>query len=379
MTPGQENELSFQVLGDFGQAEPVWRDLLERSPTSIYQTPEFVRSWADACGDAKARMRFILLLARGKPALLLPLTVQQGRVMSVAAYPCGKHSNFNMPIYDPAIIEKMSPALLPLLSQAAASAGIDALALANQPDHWRGIAHPLASVRHTRSPSYGYALTLEKDANALMQRIASKDRRKKLRQKQRWLAELGAVSYVEASDRATMEAMLDEYLAQKGRQFEAMGVRDAFADAETRKWLLAMATMPPTSTTPLKLFGLRLDDRYIAIWGVGLDGSLVSGMMTSYFDDARIARTSPGELLLEWLVQRLCAEGRMQFDFGVGEAHYKTLWSDVTIPLFDSYIGVTLKGRLLAGALTARSKLKRKIKQSPRLLAVAKRMQRVRG
>ena len=172
--------------------------------------------------------------------------------------------------------------------------------------------------------------------------------------------------------------MLAAYFAQKAQQFAAKGISDDFADPMTQDWLLQLAGAPKTADTePLRLFGLKLDDRYVAIWGAGRHGPSVSGMITSFDTEGEIARTSPGELLLEWVIGRLCAEGHHLFDFGVGEAHYKTLWSDTTIPLFDSYLHVSKTGAAITMLLRSKQSAKRMIKQSPRLMALMARARRL--
>ena len=68
-------------------------------------------------------------------------------------------------------------------------------------------------------------------------------------------------------------------------------------------------------------------------------------MVNSYDTSPDIARTSPGEIIITRLLQSLCERGVSEFDLGVGEAAYKDKWCDRSEPLFDTFHGVTAKGK----------------------------------
>ena len=361
--------LEATVIRDPAVAEPVWRDLLKVSPASIYQSPDFLLPWlADHGREHGIEPFFILIRDRSGPVLLLPLGERRVGPFRLAESLGGKHANFNLPLVNPARLG--DPALVrPLLVAAARQAGTDLLRLVNQPPLWRSHPNPLAFQPALPSPSFGYALTLDADADRLLQRLLSKDRRKKLRQKLKWLGELGQIAFEEALDGPTGQVMLDAYFRQKSERFGRQGIADPFAEPGIRRWIGRMSNASSNADERLlRLFGLKLADTYVAIWGVGQHGDTVSGMFTSFDAADRLARCSPGDLLLEWIIRRFCEEGIGQLDFGVGEAAYKTLWSDMTIPLFDTHLGVTAKGKLLAALMQEKTRAKRAFKQSPRLM-----------
>jgi CelD/BcsL family acetyltransferase involved in cellulose biosynthesis len=96
-------------------------------------------------------------------------------------------------------------------------------------------------------------------------------------------------------------------------------------------------------------------------------------MATSFDMDSEVARTSPGEILLIDLIKLQCQAGITSFDLGVGEARYKTTICDERDELVDSFLPVTLKGRIFAGVARSKRSAKRWIKTQPRLLALAHR------
>ena len=142
-------------LHDRAAAAGICREIGKRACISVYQTEAFWGSWCDAHGETPV---FIVIDRDGEPVFLLPLVLRRYGPIVIAAYPGGRHSNFNLPIVDADAIDTLRPFLTVLLKQAARQAGIDALALQNQPDDWLGIPHPLATLPSIVSPSFGYAL-----------------------------------------------------------------------------------------------------------------------------------------------------------------------------------------------------------------------------
>ena len=79
------------------------------------------------------------------------------------------------------------------------------------------------------------------------------------------------------------------------------------------------------------------------------------------------ARHSPGLVLLMHMVAECADRGLRSFDIGVGRAHYKSSFCQEPEPLFDTFLPLTLRGRLAAGAFSTAFAAKRMIKQNPAL------------
>ena len=58
----------------------------------------------------------------------------------------------------------------------------------------------------------------------------------------------------------------------------------------------------------------------------------------------KIARSSPGEMMVHAVVAEAIARGFSEFDLGVGEARYKDESCEAVEPLFDSALGVSARG-----------------------------------
>ncbi len=374
-------ELLARILYSVEEARAVWRALLAHSPASVYQTDSFLLSWLKSVGQADTVFPLFIVFEHGDvPVLFLPFGVRKKGPLHIAEFLGGKHANFNLPVFDPSLLPKDKSAFLRALKAAGRQAHIDVFNFSNQPMQWQGVANPLAGLYRAgiirqESPSFGYSLALQQDAEAVIAARLSKDARKNLRRKENNLAKLGKVTCFEAIGADACHKILDAYFTQKAARFEVQGIKDPFDDTSVRDWLGALAQLPHTEDhAPLRLFGLELEGRCIAVWGVGTKGKLVSGMFTSFESTGEASRCSPGEILLVWLIRKLCSDGYENFDFGVGEARYKTLWCDGTIPLVDTIIAASFKGQLAARIMAAKGRIKRKIKQSPRIMALVEKM-----
>ena len=111
----------------------------------------------------------------------------------------------------------------------------------------------------------------------------------------------------------------------------------------------------------LELHTLSHGDRIIAVFGALPGAERLSGLFIGHDGDPEIARSSPGEIMVQAVVADAIARGFAEFDLGVGEARYKDEACEIVEPLFDSAFAVTLKGRLAAWAFLAARRAKRAV------------------
>ncbi len=346
-----------RIIDNVQDAYAIWASLSQNLAKTVYQTSEFLNSWLETTGVAEGfNPVFISIEDQEGGQIFLPLGVKKVSGLKIAQFLGGKHANFNMPVFNDAALKWSGEQIKAALLKAGRAAEIDVFSLLNQPVIWKGIANPLARLSSQPSPSFGYSLALQKDSDALISKRLSKEGRKKLRHKEKSVAKLGDVQFVEALDAAQHKNMLQAYFTQKSIQFAGKGIIDPFDDENVRSWLRNLSC--------LRLFGLELEGKYLAIWGIGIQQQHVSGMFTSYDTQSEAARSSPGEVLLVWLIRKLCLDGYSSIDFGVGEARYKDVWSDETVRLVDMYMSVSLTGVIPAFLMRLKGRLKRWVKQS---------------
>lgn len=305
---------------------------------------------------------------------ILPLTLARLGPFHVADIAGGKHASFHAPVLAGDI---GAAALREGLLREARRLGLDALTITDSPVHLDGVANPLLALAHQPSPSFSAELAINEPPEALMLRLLDKDDRKKLRQKEKKLTEsFGPLRSGFAQGEAEIATALDALQRWKAIRFGAQGIDDPFASEEAQRFLaLATAGEAP----PVRLFTLHAGERLIGVMAGAMNATRFSGMANANDPDSAILKSSPGDLLISALVQRLAAGGVRAFDLGVGEARYKSRWCPDVLPLMDCALPITAKGRIAVALFFALRRTKRVVKQSPALMRMVARLRALRA
>ena len=132
-----------------------------------------------------------------------------------------------------------------------------------------------------------------------------------------------------------------------------------------RGFLDALATGHGGGAPSLDLYALSVGERIVATYGGLPRGRNWHGLINSFNPAPEIARSSPAELLLRFLIRDLASRGIERFDLGVGESRYKSAITEETIELVDTIVPVTALGRMGAKVERARLATKRWVKRTP--------------
>jgi CelD/BcsL family acetyltransferase involved in cellulose biosynthesis len=227
---------------------------------------------------------------------------------------------------------------------------------------WDGIANPLALLPHTDSADPVSSGTLGADFEALMKSRMSTLKRKKLRNRQRVLAQYGDITFRRAATADEARAILQVFHAQKAERMVELGVSIAFAERGVAEFIEQAAC----SSAAIELYALYAGDRIAATCAGVTTRGRFSTMFNSITRD-ELANGSPGKILLLQLIESLCARGLTRFDLGIGEAQYKEIICDEVEPLFNNFLPLTTSGRMIAAAMQAAYVAKRTVKKTPAL------------
>lgn len=370
---------SIAIEADIAGLAETWRALEAHGLVTPYQSHGWIDAYARTIGKAERQvLRYAVLHdASGAVCAILPLVITRRSGVRFAEFIGGKHANYHMGLYARDFAARCDADLARrMLGEiGAAIGGLDALVFVNQPVSWEGLPNPAALIPASPSPSAAYKLALiPGDGEATLRRSMSSHARKKLKNKRVRFSEQGASSVHRAHEPAEIAALVDAFLGQKAERFRGMGLPDPFADPAVRRFLIEGALPGPDGRAALEVYGLELEGRCIATYLGAVQGQRFSGMATAFDMTSSAVKTSPGELLLAELIRRKCDEGYTSFDLGVGEARYKTSFCDERDALVDSFLPLTLKGRLFVRLAAAKRELKRRIKASPRALRLAQRV-----
>jgi len=369
------------VVESMAEAEPHWRALeAGESLCTPYQRYDFLKLWQRHVGTASDVTPFIVVgfNARGVPLFLLPFGSRRLAALRVVEFLGGKHANFNMGLWRRDIAAGIDAGhMRAILARLAGHA--DLLQLINQPLTWAGTTNPFALLPRQRSANAGCSGALIPDFDALLRARTNSQTRKKMRKKERALAGMGAVEFTQARGTSDVRRMLDVFFKQKSARMRHLGVTDAFAPPEVRRFIeAAAAERTPDGEAPIELYALSVGDIVVATYGGIVGGGRFCAMFNSIIQD-RYAAESPGEQLLLRLVERCCERGLDSFDLGIGEAAYKALFCNDAEPLFDSYLPLSASGRLLGLASSTGAMLKRSIKGHAPLWSLVRATRRFRA
>jgi CelD/BcsL family acetyltransferase involved in cellulose biosynthesis len=312
------------------------------------------------------------------PLFVLPLGRRTVRGWRVAEFLGGKHANFNMGLWRRDVAAKLTVSdLRPVLEQLSNHA--DVLKLIHQPITWTGTTNPLAMLPHQRAANTGFSGALVPDFDALLRARTNAAARKKMRKKERALADYGTVRFERVGGIADIRRALDVFFKQKHARMHSLGVPDVFSKPGVRRFIEAAATEQIDGhATPIELYTLSVNDIVVATMG-GIVGNGRFSAMFNSIAEGRHAVESPGEQLLVRVVRSCCDRGLMTFDLGIGKSHYKNLFCRDAEPLFDSYLPLTARGRLPAAAFKIAAACKRGIKQNTAFWSLVRTMRRLRA
>lgn len=357
-----------ELYDDLRAAEPYWRALERQDALATpYQRYDFLEPWQREVGRRAGVTPAVLVGLDGnrQPLLLLPFGRRRVGPLQIAEYLGGKHANFNMAIWRRDVAAAIGRDDINALL--AGLAGIDLLALRNQPESWDGIANPFLQLPHQPAPSFGQRGALKADFAALQRDCLSTSARKKLRKKERVLASRGPLRFWRVETAAEATEVLAAFFAQKAERMRGLGVANAFDLPGMREFITAAATERLHEGRPaIELYACTVGDTIAATIAGLANRNRFCGLFNSMVFNA-LAHESPGELMLLHLVRMCCERGLEVFDLGVGEARYKRTFCEDIEPLFDSFLPLSPLGWTAALALRSHARAKRKIKQSATL------------
>jgi CelD/BcsL family acetyltransferase involved in cellulose biosynthesis len=296
----------------------------------------------------------------GQPVALLPLIRGAYAGISTAGFIGAKDSNANLGLFaDPSVWH--APWLRRLLEQTATAAGLDLFAFRHQPNRWRGQANPLLALPHQRSPSGSRSGRLTGDPDRTLAIRLSKHARKLLRQKEARLEQSGPVQHRRALTNGEVDSVVDAYLAQKTARAGNTGVPAPSAEQIA---FLRKGARPDDMGLAIEWHALWSGSDIVATFaGVGHQGHFC-GMVLAFEARPDLARCSPGEILIKHVMIDLSRRGFSSFDLGAGEARYKATFCDTADELYDSFLGMSVKGKAAAMMLTGFGHAKRRAKSS---------------
>jgi CelD/BcsL family acetyltransferase involved in cellulose biosynthesis len=371
------------VFDDMRAAEPFWRTLEhEGAWATPYQSFDLLAAWQHHVGAQEGIVPFIVtgFDPAGRPLFLWPLGRKQVGSIGVARFLGSKHASYNIGLWrrDLAATITVRDVADMFARLADARHPVDLFALYSQPLSWAGVANPFSLLPRQMSAEDCSCLHLT-PAAAGIEGTVSPGIQSRLRGKERKLKKLAGYRYIQATDAADIDRLLDAFFALKAIHMRAQGLTNVFADPSVAAFVRQACHIRRADGRPLiEMHALEGDGEVLALYGAVVDPYRFSAMFNTYTLSAH-ARHSPGLVLLQHMIGACAERGARSFDIGVGRAHYKSFFCKEPEPLFDTFLPLTPRGRLAAGAFRSAFFAKRMIKTKPALWAAVQFLRRARA
>ncbi|MEO8317554.1 MAG: GNAT family N-acetyltransferase [Bradyrhizobium sp.] len=366
---------SIDIVHDLASTEAVWRSLEDpQGSCTPYQRFDFVAAWQRQVGEREGLTPFIVIAydAERRPLLLLPLALRHAYGARCAGFMGGKHSTFNMALWDRDFAATATRADLEgLISAISQRSEADVFALHQQPLRWRDLPNPLALLPH--QPSANDCPVLKMEPGAAPATLVSNSFRRRLKGKERKL-QLPGYRYHVAATEADVTRLLDWFFRIKPLRMAEQKLPNVFADPGIEDFIRLACTTPlANGKHVIDIHALECDEEVIAIFAGVADGHRYSMMFNTYTMSAS-SKYSPGLILMRDIIDHYAAQGYRAFDLGIGSDDYKRLFCKDDEPMFDSFIALSQRGKLAASVMSGLNRTKRMVKHNPALFEMAQKL-----
>jgi CelD/BcsL family acetyltransferase involved in cellulose biosynthesis len=323
-----------------------------------FQCADILEVWHNTIGAARrTQALFVAIVDAGdRPLMLLPLGIECRHGLRVLTFLDGGVSDYNAPIIFPDAQGWNAHTIAKIWQGMQRSLpAFDIAIFDKMPEHVGDLPNPLMLFDTIAFPGSGHAITLSGTwADYSLRRLPQ---RQDSRRQRRRLGKIGTLKFEIAETSAQFDSFLDAMIRQKTRRYLETRGLDGFDRSGYRLFYPEM-TRHSGIDGPVQLSALKLDDTIIAThWGYVVGSRFYYLMPT--FEGGDWQGYSAGRLLLEHLLEWSFAHGLTEFDFTSGDEAYKFAYCDLTIPLFQAFIPVTLLGRVYARARVAKAQLRK--------------------
>jgi CelD/BcsL family acetyltransferase involved in cellulose biosynthesis len=365
-----------EILTDLCVAEAVWRGLEEPGCLATpYQRFDLLGPWQRHAADGANPLIVIARDLENTPLVLLPLTQRQSHGVRTASFMGGKHTTFNMGLWNAAFAAQADASDLDMLL-APLGAHVDVLALKQQPERWHDQRNPFALLPRQSSIN-GCPLLLMEPGGPPASRISNSFRRR-LKSKEKKLQSLSGYRYHLATTDADIDRLLGWFFRVKPARMAEQKLPNVFAEPGVEQFIRSACLAPRGDSRAIDIHALECDDEVIALFAGVADGRRFSMMFNTYTTSEN-ARYSPGLILMRYIIDRYAERGYHSLDLGIGSDDYKRMFCKSDEAIFDSFVPLTSRGRLAAAAMSSLNHGKRLVKQNQMLLDLARRLRQAFG
>ena len=351
-------------FASLAMAEAEWLALEAQAACTYYQSLAWCKAWTETIGKTSAVKPFILIgKSKSNDAqFLLPFQIRKRYGLSILEWLCQPENNYGHGIFKHGLANMnwqdwFNENILHVL---ALLPHHDVAALCNMPETVFDRHSPLSALHRFASANQSFVTHLEPNFEALLQKKRAPRSISKIRRRDQRLAEAGALEIEILSSSTQSTAALSEMLLHKSLQLSEIGV-DSFA---IQNLIGFFDGLLQSKIGELHLFRLQQSGKTIsALLGASYANTFWL-LVLSMSPDAPL-QFSPGDYILRKSIAWACENKLQTYDFSTGHSHYKEIWVDKDIQLYDYFAAKTLKGFPLAAVYVFFFTAKRIVKNTP--------------
>ena len=349
--------------------ESDWIHLQQNAHGTHYQTFEWCSTWQEKIGS-QSNVRPVIITGKsdkGETLFLLPLQIRKRFGFAVLEWLTQPENNYGMGLFSKSLeaVEWQNWLNQNLDSVLAHVPHYDLATLINMPDRVFGMVNPLSNLNRFVSADQSFMTHLRPDFEKLQEEKRTSRSISKIRRRDERLAELGHLDVQILTHGRIALTSLKEALEHKELQLAGLGVH-GFATRDLGAFFGGLIDNANEQDAALHVFRLQQSGKTIS----SLVGTSYSGtfwlMILSMSQDGPL-QFSPGDYILRKSIAWSCENNLQYYDFGTGQSHYKEIWADQEIQLYNYFAAKTLKGLPLAAAFMFYNLAKRLIKNTPAL------------
>ena len=339
---------------------------LDEAATSVFETRTFLASLFATIGTAARADLIVIAVAdeAGEPLAVFPFSLRREHGLRVIEGMGLGVSDYYVPVSLTGRQVDAAGATTMWRSVIAALPPADIVRLRNVPLVPFGSSHVLSKAPFLKPMGHASTtLRLRDAAGAVVVAPDQMSVARDVRRKERKLAAIGPLSFIEATTGEEVDALLAAMVRFRRARFEILDRADKLTEPAVEDFYRALAVA--SDKPPARLFGLRVGDEVVAVvYGFSHDGVFTIIIPTMSADD-RWQAGSPGLVALHKAIEHCIAAGYRIFDFSIGALQYKTRFGADTIDLFELQQAMSLRGIPTVMLARLRSRFRTFLKQHP--------------
>ncbi|MCC2113353.1 MAG: GNAT family N-acetyltransferase [Hyphomicrobiales bacterium] len=357
--------IAWSVYTDIAACGPLWRTFQASALRTAFQCYEWQSAWYEAIGRHEGVEPFIAVgRVEGNVKIIFPLARDRRLSVRRLTWLAAEFCDYTAPLIAPEFAARLSDDDAEEILQALIGlADVDYVLLEKQPLILDGVTNRFATRESGDYTASAYALRLGGDWETTYAELRSSKTRRRLRDKEKRLEKAGALAFRRLAEPDEISSAVTTLLDWKVAQIAARGMVNPFTDSRVDDFLSCVLTSAPDFG---RCYAIELDGEMLAGAIVLVDGVTFTIFQMAYGLGPH-AKHSPGQILLNRMMQEAIAEGLQVFDLSLGDEAYKREICDVQMDLTQSSRPVTAAGLLPHMVYQVKIGAKRSIKASPRL------------